>query len=46
MIAQLERTQSNAQQNRDKHRTPTINGKHTKQRINNNRTTPLEQTAA
>ena len=44
MIAKLERTQSNAQQN--KYRTPTVNGKHTKQQINNNRTTALERTAA
>ena len=29
-----------------KHRTPTTNGKHTKQGINSNRTTALEQTAA
>ena len=30
MIAKLERTQSNAQQNKDKHRTPTTNGKQIK----------------
>ena len=46
MIAKVERTESNAQQNKDKHRTPTTNGKHTKQQINNNRTTSLERTAA
>ena len=45
-IAKLERTQSNAHQNKDKHRTPTTNVEHTKQHINNNRTTALEQTAA
>ena len=39
MIAKLEMTQSNAQQNKDKHRTPTTHGKHTKQQINYNRTT-------
>ena len=33
MIAKLERTQSYAQQNKDKHRTPTTNGKNTKQQI-------------
>ena len=44
MIAKLERTQSNAQQNKNKHRTP--NGKHTKQQINNNITTALERTVA
>ena len=38
MIAKLEWTQSNAQQNKDKHRNPTTNGKRTKQRITNNRT--------
>ena len=43
MIAKLERTQSNAQQNKDKHRISTTNGKHTKQQINNNRTTALER---
>ena len=32
MITKQERTQSNAQQNKDKHRTTTTNGKHTKQR--------------
>ena len=31
MIAKLEKTQSNAQQNNDKLRTPTTNGKNTKQ---------------
>ena len=31
MIAKLEWTQSIAQQNKDKHRTPTINGKYIKQ---------------
>ena len=46
MIANLERTQSNTQQNEDKHSTPTNNGKHTKQQINNNRTTSFELTAA
>ena len=46
MIAKLERAQSNAHQNKDKHRTPTTNGKHTKQRINANRTIALERTAA
>ena len=46
MIAKLERTQSNAQQNKDKHRTPITNGKHTQQRIKNNRITALEGTAA
>ena len=44
MIAKLERTQSNEQQNKDKHRTSTTNGKHTKQQINNNITTALERT--
>ena len=46
MIAKLEKTQSNAQQNKDKHRTATPKRKHTKQQINNNRTTSLERTAA
>ena len=46
MIAKLERTQSNAQQNIDKDRTPTTNVKRTKQHANNNRTTALEWTAA
>ena len=46
MIAKSEWTQTNAQQNQYKHRTPTNNGKHIKQRINNNRTTALERTAA
>ena len=46
MIAKLEKTQSNALQNKDKHRTPTTIGKHIKQQINNNRTTALERTAA
>ena len=36
MIVKLERTQSNAQQNKDKHRTPTTNGKHTKQQQQQN----------
>ena len=31
MIAELEWTQSNASQNKDKHRTPTNNGKYIKQ---------------
>ena len=43
MIVKLERTQSNAQQNKP----PTTNGKRIKQQINNNnRTTALERTAA
>ena len=46
MIAKLERSQSNGQQNNDKHRTPTTNGKNTKQQINNHGTTALERTAA
>ena len=46
MIAKLKRTQSNAQQNKDKHRTITTNGKHIKQHTNNNRTTALQRTAA
>ena len=47
MIAKQERTPNNAQHNNDKHGTPTTNGKHTKQQINNNnRTTALECTAA
>ena len=46
MIAKLERTQSNALQNKDKHRTLTTNGKHTKQRITNDGTIALERTAA
>ena len=46
MIAKLEKTQSNAYQNKDKHRTTTNNGKYIKQQTNNNRTTALERTAA
>ena len=46
MIAKLERTQGNAQQNKDKYRTRTANGKHTKQRIINKITTALERTPA
>ena len=38
MIAKLERTRSNAQQNKDKHRTPRTNGKHTKQQNHRLRT--------
>ena len=45
MITKLEWSQSIAQQNKDKHRTPTTNGKHTKQQIKNNRTA-LERKAA
>ena len=45
-IAKLERTQSNAQQNKDKHRTPTTHWKHINQQINNNKTTALQRTAA
>ena len=45
MIAKLERTQSSAQQNKDKHRTPLTNEMHIKQQINN-RTYALEWTAA
>ena len=44
--AKLKWTQSNALRNKDKHRTPTNNGKYIKQWINNNRTTALERTAA
>ena len=45
MIALLERSQSNIQQ---KHRpiTDSHNGSNNKQKVNNNRTTALEQTAA
>ena len=46
MIAKLEKTQSNVQQNKDKHRTSTTNRKHTKQQINNNKTSATERTAA
>ena len=46
MIAKLDRTQNNAYQNKDKHRSPANNVKDIKQLINNNRTTTLEQTAA
>ena len=46
MVANLEKKQTNAQQNKDEHRNPTTIGKHTKQQINNNRTTALERTAA
>ena len=46
IFAKLERKKSNAQQNKDKHRTPTTNGKHTKQQINNNNTTALKRSAA
>ena len=42
MIAKLERTQSNAYQNKDQHRNPSDNGRG----INSNRTTALERTAA
>ena len=45
MIAKLERTQINAQQNKDKHRTHN-QWKPTKQQIDNNRTTALERAAA
>ena len=44
MTAKLEWTQSNAQQNRTI--TESHNGSNNQQRINNNRTTALEQTAA
>ena len=46
MIAKLEWTQSNAYQNKDKHRTHTKNGKYINQYINNNRNTAFERTAA
>ena len=44
MIAKPEWTQSNAWQNKD--RIPTNNRQYIKQKINNNRTTALERTAA
>ena len=43
MITKLEWTQSNAQQNIEQLQNPTINNQ---QRINNNRTTAFERTAA
>ena len=43
VIAKLERTQSNAQQNKQEPQQPIGN---TKQQINNNKTTALERTAA
>ena len=46
MIAKLKWKQINAYQNKDKHRTPTNNGKYIKQYIYNNRTNTLERTAA
>ena len=46
MIAELEWTQSNAKQNKDKNRTPTRNVKYIKHQIDNSRTTALERTAA
>ena len=45
MIAKLARTQSNAHQNKDQHRTLTKNGRYIKQKISNNRTSALERTA-
>ena len=45
MIAKLERTQSNAYQNKDQTQNPYTQWEVKKQRINNNRTTSLEQTA-
>ena len=44
MIAILERTQSNVQQNIEKI-TDSHNGSDNKQKVNNNRTTALERTA-
>ena len=44
MIAKLESTQCNAQQNKDKH-TPTNTGQYIKQKINNNKRTALERAA-
>ena len=52
MIAKLEWTLSNVQQNIEQLQTPTMgvtdsnNGSNNKQKINNNRTTALERTAA
>ena len=45
MIAILEWTQSNVQQNIEQLQTPK-NGSYNKQKVNNNRTTALERTAA
>ena len=45
IIAKLEWTQSNAQQNIEKN-TESHNGRNNQQRINNNRTTALERTIA
>ena len=46
MIAKLEGTQSNVQQNIEQLQTPSHNGSNNKQKVNNNRTTALERTAA
>ena len=45
MIAILERTQSNVQQNIEQLQTPTM-GVTIKKKVNNNRTTALERTVA
>ena len=44
MIATLEWTQSNVQQNKEQLQTPII-GSNNKQKVDNNRTTALERTA-
>ena len=46
MIAKLEWIQSNAQENKVKHRAHTNNGNYIKPYINNDRTTALERTVA
>ena len=46
MIAKLEWTQSNAYQNKDKHRNPTHNGNYIQRQIKKNRAPAQERTAA